>query len=57
MKKCVFYYVRLTNQLSFKINFQKWKVDHHKGDKWLIHGAKHHMDNQLQSLELPWRIS
>ena len=25
--------------------------------KWLIHGSKRHKDNQLQSLELPGRIS
>ena len=24
----------------------------HTGGKWLIHGTKHHKDNQLQSLEL-----
>ena len=26
-------------------------------DKWLIHGTKHHKDNQLQRLELSCRIS
>ena len=26
-------------------------------DKWIIHGTKHHKDIQLQSLELPCRIS
>ena len=39
----------------FKLDFQK--VDHHTGDKWLIHGTKRRKDNQLQSLELPYRIS
>ena len=39
----------------FKLDFQK--VDQHTGDKWLIHGTKRHRDNQLQSLELPCRIS
>ena len=24
-----------------------------QGNKWLIHGTKHHKDNQLQSLDLP----
>ena len=33
------------------------KVDQHKGGMWLIHGTKRRKDNQLQSLELPWRIS
>ena len=26
-------------------------------EEWLIHGIKHRKDNQLQSLELPCRIS
>ena len=38
-----------------KLDFQK--VDQRTGGKWLIHGAKRHSDNQLQSLELPCRIS
>ena len=34
------------------------KVDQHAGGgKWLIHGTKHHKGSQLQSLELPSRIS
>ena len=28
-----------------------------QGGKWLIHGTKRRKDNQLQSLELPSRIS
>ena len=39
----------------FQLDFQK--VDQHTGGKWLIHGTKRHKDNQLQSLELPCRIS
>ena len=39
----------------FKIEFQK--VDQDTGGKWLIHGTKRRKDNQLQSLELPFRIS
>ena len=39
----------------FKLCFQK--VDQHTGGMWLIHGTKHRKDNQLQSLELPCRIS
>ena len=46
---------KLTNQLSFKIDFQK--VDQHTGGKWLVRGNKHHKDNQLQSPELPCRAS
>ena len=38
-----------------KLDFQK--VDKHTGGKWLIHGTKRRKDNQLQSLELPCRIS
>ena len=38
-----------------KLDFQK--VDQHTGGKWLIHGTKRHRDNQLQSLQLPCRIS
>ena len=37
-----------------ELDFQK--VDQHTGGK-LIHGTKHHKDNQWQSLELPCRIS
>ena len=33
------------------------KVDQHTGGKWLIHATKRRKDNQLQSLELPCRIS
>ena len=54
-QKIVFPYVKLTNLLSFKLDFQE--VDQHTGDKWLIHGTKRCKDNQLQSLELPFRIS
>ena len=39
----------------FKLDFQK--VDQHTRVKWLIHGTKRRKDNQLQSLELPCRIS
>ena len=39
----------------FKLHFQN--VDQHTGGKRLIHGTKRHKDNQLQSLELPYRIS
>ena len=37
----------------YKLDFQKQLT----GGKWLIHGTKHHKDSQLQSLDLPWRIS
>ena len=39
----------------FKLYFQK--MDQHTGGKWLIHGTKRREDNQLESLELPCRIS
>ena len=54
-QKVVYPYVKLTNLLSFKIDFQK--VEQHTGGKWLIHGTKRRKDNQLQSPELPCRIS
>ena len=38
-----------------KINIQK--SDQHAENKWLIHGTKYHKDYQLQSLELPCKIS
>ena len=37
--------------------YYHFKLDQHKGGKWLIHGTKRRKDNQLQSLELPCRIS
>ena len=49
-KKVVLNYVKHTNTLSFKLDFQK--VDQHTRGKWLIHGTKCHKDNQLQSLML-----
>ena len=39
----------------FRLDFQK--VDHHTWGKWLIRGTKRHKNNQLQSMELPRRIS
>ena len=42
-------------QYYFKLDFQI--LDQHTGGKWLIHGTKHHKDNQLQIPELPCRIS
>ena len=33
------------------------KVDQQIGDRWLIHGTNHRKNNQLQSLELPCRLS
>ena len=49
-KKIAFHYVNY-----FKLDFQK--VDQHTGGKWLIRGIKCRKDNQLQSLELPCRIT
>ena len=45
----------LQTYYHFKLDFQI--VDQHTGGKWLIHGTKRCKDNQLQSLELPCRIS
>ena len=45
----------LQTYYHFKLDFQK--VDQHTGGKWLIYGTKRRKDNQLQSLELPSRIS
>ena len=55
MKKDVFDYILLTNHLSFKTYFQN--VHQHAGGKWLIHGTNHNNDHQLQSMELPYRLS
>ena len=45
----------LQTYYHFKLDFQKG--DQHTGDKWSIHDTKRHKDNQLQSPELPCRIS
>ena len=45
----------LQTYYHFQLDFQK--VDQHIGGKYLIHGTKHRKNNQLQSLELPCRIS
>ena len=45
----------LQTYYHFKLDFQK--VDQHTEGKWSIHGTKHRKDNQLQSPELPCRIS
>ena len=45
----------LQTYYHFKLDFQQ--VEQHAGGKWLIHGTKRRNDNQLQSLDLPSRIS
>ena len=45
----------LQTYYHFELDLQK--VVQHTGDKWLIHGTKRRKDNQLQSLEHPFRIS
>ena len=45
----------LQTYYHFKLDFRK--VDQHTGGKLLTHGTKRRKDNQLQSLELPCRIS
>ena len=52
-QKNVFPYVKLTNLQTFQTRFLKSGPTY----KWLIHGTKRRKDNQLQSLELPCRIS
>ena len=47
--------INLQTYHNFKLDFQK--VDQYTGGTWLIHGIKRRKDNQLQSLELPCRIS
>ena len=44
----------LNIQTYHKLDFLK--VDQHTGGKWLIYDTKHSKDNQLQSLELPYRM-
>ena len=50
-----FYCITLTKPLLFQPTFPK--VDQRTVGKWLIHGAKHRKDKQLQILELSCRIS
>ena len=45
----------LQTYCHIKLDFPK--VDQHTGGKLLIYGTKRHKGNQLQSLELPCRIS
>ena len=45
----------LQTYYHFKLDFQN--VDKHTRGKWLIHRTKRRKENQLQSLELPCRIS
>ena len=44
----------LQTYYHFKLDFQ---VDQHTGGKLLIHGTKRRKAYQLQSLELPCRLS
>ena len=45
----------LQTYYHLQLDFQK--MDPYTAGKWLIHGTKRRKDNQLQSLELPCRIS
>ena len=51
MSNLLFYQTYYQSKLDFQ------NVDQHTGSKWLIHGTKRRKDNQLQSLELPCRLS
>ena len=50
-QKVVSFMSNLQTYYRFELDFQK------VGGRWLIHDTKRHKDNQLQSLELPCRIS
>ena len=39
----------LSNSKTSLFRIDLPKMDRHTGDKWLIHGTKHHEDNQSQS--------
>ena len=43
------------NYLLIEARYPKSELAYSR--KWLIHGIKHHKDNQLDSLELPYKIS
>ena len=45
----------LQTYYHFELEFQE--VDQHTEGKWLIHGSKRQKDIQLQSLELPYKMS
>ena len=47
MKRLLSIMSNLEAHYHFKCVFQK--VHRHTGGKWLIHGTKHHKDNQLQT--------
>ena len=34
-----------------KIGINEYEEDHHTGDKWFVHGPKHHNDQQLLRME------
>ena len=55
MKKLFSIMSNLQTHHYFKLDFLK--VDQQTKGEWLTHGTKHHKDNQLQCLELPYRIS
>ena len=54
-KKLFSFMSNLQTYYHFKLDFPN--VDQHTRGKWLINGTKRSRDNQLQSLELPSRIS
>ena len=54
-KKVFSFMSSLQTYYHFKLDFEN--VDQNTGGKWLIHGTIRRKDNQLQSLELPCRIS
>ena len=51
MRKLLFIVSNLQIHYHFKLYFQT--VDQHTGGKWLIHGTKHHKNNQLHNSNSP----
>ena len=51
MKKLISFMSNFQTHCHFKLDFQKG--DRYSGGKWLIHGTKHHKDNQLQGMNPP----
>ena len=44
-------------QIHYHVELDFRKVDQHTEGKWLIHGTKQHKNKQLQSMEVPCRLS
>ena len=51
------FYIVSNFKTHYHLKFDFQKVEPHTWGTCLNHGIKHHEDNQLQSVELPGRIS